>query len=111
MPCLFCRIIAKELPAKVLYEDDYVLAIADINPVAPVHILIMPKKHIARIDSPEAIDCTSALFSAVKQLVALHNLSDPGFRVVTNAGHAGGQSVDHLHLHLLGGRQLTWPPG
>ena len=111
MACIFCRIVAKEIPAQILYEDDSVLAIADINPVAPVHILVLPKQHIERIDSPQAPGCASALFKAIAHLAAMYNLTAPGFRVVSNAGQAGGQSVDHLHLHLLGGRQCSWPPG
>lgn len=111
MACVFCRIVAKELPVKILYEDESVLAIADINPVAPVHILVLPKQHIERIDSPLAADCAGALFKAIAYLANKYNLDAPGFRVVSNAGQAGGQTVDHLHLHLLGGRQCSWPPG
>ncbi|MBS3938381.1 MAG: histidine triad nucleotide-binding protein [Peptococcaceae bacterium] len=109
--CIFCRIVRKELPAKILYENDLVLAFADLFPVAPVHVLIVPKEHIPRIDSPEAALCLPPVFAALNYLVGMLNLEAKGFRVVTNAGLDGGQTVPHLHWHLLGGRPLNWPPG
>ena len=111
--CLFCKIVAGEIPSKVVHEDELVLAFDDINPVAPVHQLVIPKQHIA-----SAADLTESesgllgrLFAVTAQLAAGAGLPDSGYRVVTNVGADGGQSVDHLHFHLLGGRAMTWPPG
>lgn len=112
-PCLFCKIIAKEIPAKIAFEDSEVLAFHDIKPAAPVHVQIIPKKHIARVS--ELSDDTGGL---VSQLVLTANrlarelgVAEPGYRLVINCNPAAGQSVYHLHLHLLGGRPLGWPPG
>jgi len=110
--CLFCKIVANEIPTKKIYEDDKVLAFGDINPQAPVHILIIPKKHIAGLDDVREEDC--ALLGHI-QLVASklaedNNLFD-GYRLVNNCGIDGGQTVRHLHYHLLGGRTFGWPPG
>ena len=110
--CLFCRIVAGEVPATKLHEDDLVIAIRDINPQAPTHVLVLPVAHIA-----SAADLTDddgpllgRLFAVAAQLARDENLVG-GWRLVTNVGPDGGQSVDHLHLHLLGGRRMTWPPG
>jgi histidine triad (HIT) family protein len=110
--CLFCRIAAGEIPATKVHEDDEVVAIRDINPQAPTHVLVLPVRHVA-----SAADLTEAdgpllgrLFAVAARLARDEGL-DGGWRLVTNVGGDGGQSVDHLHLHLLGGRQLTWPPG
>ena len=110
--CLFCKIGAGAIPVMRLYENDHVLAFPDINPQAPVHILIIPKRHfasIARTSLTEA-ELISELVFAANKVAQLQHL-DNGFRVVINTGHDGGQTVDHLHLHLLGGRQMHWPPG
>jgi len=109
--CLFCRIVKKEIPAKILYEDEKVIAFADIHPVAPVHILIVPKEHVPSIDSALALDSLQVAFAALSHLVSEYQLSAAGFRVVTNAGRDGGQTIPHLHWHLLGGRPFSWPPG
>jgi len=114
MDCIFCKIVAGEIPAKKLYEDEYAIAFADINPQAPVHILIIPKQHIASLaqlgTSEQEINLVGHLHSVAGQLARQQNL-DKGYRIVINTGPDGGQTVDHLHLHLLGGRQMHWPPG
>jgi histidine triad (HIT) family protein len=110
--CLFCKIAAGVIPVTRVYENDHVLAFPDINPQAPVHILIIPKRHInslAQISATDAELLSELLFAANK--VAQMQHLDNGFRVVINTGPDGGQTVDHLHLHLLGGRHMHWPPG
>jgi len=113
MDCIFCKIINKEIPAKVAYEDDRVIAFHDINPQAPIHLLIVPKKHLAsimEIDDGDSL-LLSDIFRVAQKLARENNLEEKGFRVVVNTGEEGGQTVNHLHFHLLGGRFLTWPPG
>ena len=112
MDCLFCKIISGDIPSKKAYEDDHVLAFYDIAPQAPVHIVLVPKDHIL---SAAAIDGQNSyliahLFEAVANIASELSLTE-GFRVVTNCGEQGGQTVAHLHFHLLAGRNLTWPPG
>jgi histidine triad (HIT) family protein len=111
--CLFCRIVAGEIPSRRVHEDDEVIAIHDIAPRAPTHILIMPRRHIA-----SALDLTDAdgpllgrLFAVAADIAREHGLAERGYRLVCNVGSWGGQSVDHLHLHLMGGRAFDWPPG
>ena len=111
--CLFCRIVANELPATRLHEDDHVIAIRDIAPQSPTHILLVPRRHIA-----SALDLTDAdgpllgrLFAVAADLARTEGIADDGYRLVSNVGVWGGQSVDHLHLHLMGGREFEWPPG
>jgi histidine triad (HIT) family protein len=111
--CLFCRIVAGEIPADIVQRDDTVLAFRDINPKAPTHILVIPTRHVA-----STADLTDAdgplvghLFAVIADLARAERIVDSGFRVVTNSGPDAGQSVDHLHLHLLGGRPMAWPPG
>jgi histidine triad (HIT) family protein len=109
---IFQRIIDKEIPAKIIYEDDRCLAFHDVSPQAPTHILVIPKKpitSIAAIDSSDA-DLLGHMWLVIRDLAKQQKL-DRGYRVVVNCGREGGQSVDHLHFHLLGGRQMTWPPG
>jgi histidine triad (HIT) family protein len=109
---IFQKIIDKEVPAKILYEDDRCLAFHDVAPQAPVHVLVIPKKPIASvaaIDDSDA-DLIAHLWLVVRDLAKQLKV-DAGYRVVVNCGRDGGQSVDHLHFHLLGGRQLKWPPG
>ncbi len=107
--CLFCKIASKQIPADLVYEDDQVLAFKDISPQAPVHQLIIPKQHITTLNDVD-IDHRGLLghmvFTAT-QLAAEQNLSEPGFRLIMNCNQDGGQTVFHIHLHLLGGRQLT----
>lgn len=111
--CLFCRIVAGEIPSGKVHEDELVFAFDDINPVAPVHQLIVPKQHIgsaAELTEADA-ELLGRLFAVAGELAAAAGLPDSGYRLVTNVGADGGQSVDHLHFHLLGGRALSWPPG
>lgn len=109
---IFMKIIDKEIPAKICYEDDRCLAFHDVAPQAPVHVLVLPKKEIASLNdlSDSDDELISHLLSVVRRLAQELQL-DGGYRVVINCGPDGGQSVDHLHIHLLGGRPLTWPPG
>lgn len=111
--CLFCKIVAGEIPSDKVYEDDLVVAFSDIDPKAPVHVLIIPKKHFASIMDvgPEDAKYIAAMTNAAQQIVRDKGLEDSGFRLVVNTGEDGGQTVPHLHMHLLGGRALEWPPG
>jgi len=111
--CLFCRIAAGEIPAKMAYQDDEVVAFYDLNPQAPLHVLVIPRKHIATINDLEADDAAlvGKLFLAAKKIAADAGYADDGYRVVMNCGEDAGQSVFHIHLHLLAGRHLAWPPG
>jgi histidine triad (HIT) family protein len=110
--CLFCKIAAKELAADVVLDRDDVLAFRDANPQAPTHVLVIPKDHLSSLEAVGAghQGLLASLVDAVNE-VARNDGVDGGFRVVTNVGAAAGQSVDHLHLHVLGGRRMTWPPG
>ncbi|MEW6572504.1 MAG: histidine triad nucleotide-binding protein [Bacillota bacterium] len=111
--CLFCRIVKKEIPATVVYEDDLILAFKDINPVAPVHILIIPKKHISTFFAMEPEDevLVGRLHKAVVHIAQELGLTEKGFRLVANCQRGGGQLIFHLHYHLIAGRPLGWPPG
>ncbi len=112
MSTIFDKIIQREIPADIVYEDDQALAFKDINPQAPVHILVIPKKPIPRVSEAEQDDqaLLGHLLMTVKQIAAEAGLTD-GYRIVINNGKDGGQTVDHLHLHILGGRFMQWPPG
>ena len=112
MVCLFCKIAAGEIPSKKAYEDEKVFAFYDIDPQAPVHILVIPKEHIQSVSqiTPENQEIVGHIFTVIAKLAQELNLED-GYRVVSNVGEQGGQSVPHLHFHLLGGRNLSWPPG
>lgn len=109
---VFQRIIDRELPAQIVYEDDLCLAFHDVHPVAPVHVLVIPKKPIVSVDGVEPGDAAIVghLFTAMRTVAAKLGLSD-GYRVVSNCGRRAGQEVMHLHFHLLGGRDFGWPPG
>jgi len=111
--CLFCKIIAGEIPCKKLYEDDEMLAFFDINPMAPVHFLVIPKKHINNIMEIEADDAAliGRLLYKAQELAKQQKCEEKGGRLVINTKSDGGQTVDHLHVHFLGGRALGWPPG
>jgi histidine triad (HIT) family protein len=115
MSCIFCRIVAGEIPAAFVHQDDEVVAFRDVAPAAPVHVLVVPRRHVANVvDLASAGDgLAGRLLDAVAVVARAEGLdaADRGFRVVTNTGPEGGQSVDHLHLHVLGGRRLAWPPG
>lgn len=110
--CLFCRIAKKEIPSKIVYEDDDLFAFEDISPQAPSHVLICPRKHIASLDEAAFTDAAllGRLNLVAAQIARERKITD-GYRTVLNNGRGAGQSVLHIHLHLLGGRQLRWPPG
>jgi histidine triad (HIT) family protein len=109
---IFSKIIRREIPADIVYEDELTLAFKDVNPQAPVHILVIPKKVIPNLAAAEADDTAllGHLLQTVKKVAAQSGL-EQGYRVVINTGEDGGQTVHHMHLHILGGRQLSWPPG
>jgi len=111
--CLFCKILEGKIPAKIIYENTQVLAFRDINPQAPTHVLIIPRKHIASTNDivPEDASLVGELYLAAKEIARQEGIDGPGYRTVMNCNLAAGQTVYHLHLHLLGGRQLRWPPG
>ena len=111
--CIFCKIAAKEIPATVVYEDQLVLAFKDLEPQAPFHALVIPKKHIESVGAltPEDKELAGHIMCEVIPEIAKENKLDNGFRVVANTGEDGGQTVKHLHFHVLGGRSMQWPPG
>jgi histidine triad (HIT) family protein len=111
--CLFCRIIDGEIPAKKVHEDDDVIAFNDINPQAPTHVLVIPRRHIATLDALTADDTSTIGTTMVRATEIARKLGLPadGYRVVINNGEAAGQTVFHIHVHVLGGRRLGWPPG
>ena len=111
--CLFCKIAAGDIPSEMVYQDDEVVAFKDIRPQAPVHILIIPRKHIAKVAEMEAGDqpLMGKLIYTATRLAREMNISEDGFRLVFNNGENAGQEVFHIHLHLLGGRSMQWPPG
>jgi histidine triad (HIT) family protein len=111
--CLFCKIVDRKIPAKIAYEDDHVLAFHDIAPQAPVHILLIPKKHLSTLNdlTPADTDMMGRLIYQAQHLAKNLNFSENGYRLVMNCNADGGQTVFHIHLHLLAGRTLTWPPG
>jgi histidine triad (HIT) family protein len=110
--CLFCRIISGEIPAKKVYEDEHILAFEDINPQAPIHVLVIPKKHLRGLKEGSAADAEliGRCHLAAAAIARQRSIED-GYRTVLNVGPQAGQSVFHLHVHLLGGRALKWPPG
>ncbi|MFC4076742.1 histidine triad nucleotide-binding protein [Salinithrix halophila] len=111
--CLFCGIVEGSIPSEKVYEDEHVIAFKDIHAQAPVHILVIPKKHIPsvqQIGEGEGM-LLGRIFSVINRLAKEHGLSERGYRIVNNCGEEGGQTVHHIHFHLLGGRALTWPPG
>lgn len=112
--CLFCKIVAHEIPAKIVKRSDDALAFRDIDPKAPVHLLVIPTRHIAAVrdaKGPDGERLLGRLLAFTAELATEHGLDADGYRIVTNTGRSAGQSVDHLHLHLLGGRKMAWPPG
>jgi len=111
--CLFCKIVAGEIPADVIAADDDTIVFRDINPQAPVHLLVVPRRHVASLNDLAAEDAelTGLLVLAAVRVAEAEGLAERGYRLVINCGQEGCQSVDHLHLHLVGGRQLDWPPG
>jgi histidine triad (HIT) family protein len=111
--CVFCRIAAREIPAEILHESDSVVAFRDTEPRAPVHVLIIPKEHVASIADLQDRHASmlADIFQVANHLARTEGVAAEGYRVVTNVGEHAGQSVFHLHFHLLGGRAMTWPPG
>ncbi len=111
--CVFCKIVSGELPAKIIHKNDLVTAFRDINPQAPTHILIVPNQHLGGVAdlTSENTPTLAALFAAAQKIAADEGLTEDGYRLVLNQGSHGGQTVFHLHLHLLGGRHMIWPPG
>jgi histidine triad (HIT) family protein len=111
--CLFCRIISGEIKGSIVYEDDDVVAIKDINPQAPLHVLIMPREHVATINDlrPANDSLLGSMFRAAAALAKEHGYAERGYRTVFNCNSEAGQSVFHIHLHLLAGRPMAWPPG
>ena len=113
MDCIFCRIVARELPADIVHQDELVTAFRDVRPQAPVHILVVPNQHLASIGDirPEYFELLGHMFAVANQLAAQEGIAETGYRLIINRGKQSGQSVYHLHLHLLGGRWMRWPPG
>jgi histidine triad (HIT) family protein len=113
MACLFCRIIAGEVPSKVVHSDERIVAIRDVNPQAPFHVLVLPRKHVATLNdlSPEDDGLVGGMVRAGARLAQEHGYGARGFRTVFNCNADAGQSVPHIHLHVLAGRRLGWPPG
>ena len=113
MDCLFCKIINGEIPSKKVYEDETVYAFYDISPAAPVHVLLIPKTHIpsANALTAENAEVVGHIYVVAAKLAAELGIAEKGYRIVNNCGEDGGQTVHHLHFHLLGGRSLQWPPG
>jgi len=111
--CIFCKIAEGGIPAEVVYEDDQVLAFRDLNPQAPVHILVIPRKHIATLNDLDDGDAElmGRLYLAAKRIAADEGIAESGYRTVINCNAGAGQTVFHIHLHLLGGRPMGWPPG
>ncbi|NLW21965.1 MAG: histidine triad nucleotide-binding protein [Tissierellia bacterium] len=111
--CIFCKIVNKEIPSEIIYEDDKVMAFKDVNPQSPVHVLVIPKEHI---ESSNDIDDNNSqlighIFVTIKELAKELGIDEDGYRIVNNCGSFGGQTVYHIHFHLLGGRKFSWPPG
>lgn len=113
MDCLFCKIIAGEIPSTKVYEDDMMLAFRDIEPQAPEHIVIVPKSHIESANNitEENVKYISHIWSKIPEIAKSLNIAEDGYRVVNNCGKNGGQTVNHLHFHLMGGREFGWPAG
>ena len=109
--CLFCRIARKEIPATVVAESEDLLAFRDIGPQAPVHVLVIPKAHIASLNDVADFAIVGRMAQMARDIAAQEGIGERGYRVVVNTRADGGQTVDHLHLHLVGGRQMDWPPG
>ncbi|HET7027217.1 MAG TPA: histidine triad nucleotide-binding protein [Candidatus Limnocylindrales bacterium] len=111
--CLFCQIARGEIPATIVHEDDHVLAFRDVNPQAPTHVLVIPREHLSSAAdlASEHAELLAAMFDVANGVAVADGVAETGYRLVVNVGRDAGQSVDHLHLHVLGGRRLAWPPG
>jgi len=112
MDCLFCKIVAGDIPADIVYESDTALAFRDINPQAPTHVLVIPRKHISTINDIGVDDETliGSLYTAAREIAAAEGIAEGGYRTVMNCNESAGQSVFHIHLHVLGGKRMGWPP-
>lgn len=110
--CIFCKIASGEIPAEIVFQDDVCLAFKDINPAAPVHVLVIPKEHIPTLNdlAPEHESITGHILTVAKTIARDLGVAESGYRMVANCNSDGGQAVFHIHFHLLGGRQLAWPP-
>lgn len=111
--CIFCKIVNKEIPSDIIYEDDKIMAFKDVNPQSPAHVLVIPKEHI---ESSNDIDNENSqlighIFVTISKLAKELGISQDGYRIVNNCGEDGGQTVSHIHFHILGGRKFSWPPG
>lgn len=113
MDCIFCKIAAGDMPTEFIYQDEKIVAFNDLNPKAPHHILIIPRKHIATLNDLDNNDTllVGQMVQTAKKLAVDLGIAEPGYRILMNCNEQGGQAVYHIHLHLLGGRALTWPPG
>ncbi len=111
--CIFCRIIDGDIPAKILYQDEQAVAFEDINAQAPVHLLVIPKRHVASVQDCDGEDraLLGHLLLTCAKVARMKHVTESGYRIVTNTGADGGQTVSHLHFHVLGGRHMAWPPG
>jgi histidine triad (HIT) family protein len=109
--CLFCRIVRREIPATVVFEDDHVVAFRDINPQAPTHVVVVPREHVASLNDAADAALIGRLSLAAAKIARTEGVAESGYRTVVNTNRDAGQTVFHIHLHLLGGRRLTWPPG
>lgn len=111
--CVFCKIINREIPSEIVYDDHQVLAFKDIQPAAPIHVLIVPKNHIDNIADPKLVenDLATAMIRGVQKVIEILKLDENGCRVVVNLGRDAGEAIPHLHYHIIAGRSLTWPPG
>ncbi len=111
--CIFCKIVDREISSDIIYEDDKIIAFKDANPQAPVHFLVVPKEHIESTNhiSEKDIELIGHIFLIIKKLTKQLGLHEEGYRIVNNCGELGGQTVSHIHFHVLAGRQLLWPPG
>lgn len=113
MDCVFCKIVDGEIPSKIIYEDEELIAFDDLDPQAPIHFLVIPKKHIQSLETLDESDSNliGKIFLAIRKIAREKGIADSGYRVVNNIGENGGQTVPHIHFHVLGDRSLQWPPG
>lgn len=109
--CLFCRIVSHEIPAKYVLENDHVVAFRDINPQAPVHVVVVPRQHVASLNDAADAEMLGHLSLAAAQIAKAEGIAESGYRTVVNTNRDAGQTVFHIHLHLIGGRDMAWPPG
>lgn len=109
--CIFCKMVAGEIQPDVVYEDAHTLAFRDLHPQAPTHLLVIPKVHVSTLNDLEDLSLSGHLLSAVREVAKQAGLAESGYRTVINCNRDGGQEVYHLHVHVLGGRKLSWPPG